>query len=108
LPHQARDSSCRPLRHVCAALSVRRVAEAREFLHEKFIGQTVRAIATNACRLVASRDRQKSGRPRHGVVKRRIEARHLRQGGTASSERFALLIHGEADTRRAAVNREDG
>ena len=62
-----------------ATLRCRRIAEACEFLHEEFIGQTVEAITANARRLVASRNRQQTGDPRHGAVKRGVKARHLRQ-----------------------------
>jgi hypothetical protein len=66
-----------------AVLCCRRVAEACELLHEKFIGQTVEAITSDARRLVASRNRQQTGDSRHGAVKRGVKACHLGQSRMA-------------------------
>ena len=69
-----------------ATLRCRRVADACKFPHEEFIRQTVEAITANACRLVASRNRQETGDARHGAVKRGVIARDLRQRRMALAE----------------------
>ena len=64
---------------------------ARQFLHQELIGQTVEAIAVNARRLVASRNRQQTGDTRHVAMKGGVEARHLRQCRMALAERLDQL-----------------
>ena len=60
----------------------------REFLHQIGVGQAVEAVALDALRRVAPRDRQQPGDPRHGAVKRGVEARHLGQLRMALPERL--------------------
>ena len=65
-----------------------RPGHARQFLHEKRVGQPVKAVPPHALRLVAARDRQHPRHARQVMVKRRVEARHLRQVGKAVVKRL--------------------
>ena len=58
---------------------ISRVTEALEFFHQIRIGQTVKTIALNAFRIKPPRQWQQLGHARHGLVKCRVKARHLRQ-----------------------------
>src|ERR1035441_8446655 len=62
-----------------AASRCRRVAEARELFHQKGVGKPVETVALNSLRIEASRNWKELGHARHGLVKRRVKARHLRQ-----------------------------
>ena len=57
----------------------RRITEAREFFHQKSIGQTVETVALNALGVEAPRNRQQLGNARHGLVKRRVKTGDLGQ-----------------------------
>jgi hypothetical protein len=66
-----------------AALRAGGIAETRQFLHQKRIRQAMKAIALNALRGVAARNRQLPGNERHASMKRGVEANDLRQFSVA-------------------------
>ena len=86
--HGGQARAVAEMREDDAALRCRRVAEAREFFHQIGIGQTVETVALNSLGVEAARNRQQLGHARHGVVKRRVEAGHLRQFRMTLAERL--------------------
>jgi len=60
--------------------------EARQFLHQEFIGQTVEAVSANTRRLVASRNRKEARYPRQVAMERGVEACDLWHVGKSFSQ----------------------
>ena len=67
------------------------IAGTPQLLHQKRIGQAMKAIALHSLRRVAPRNRQPGGNQRHAPVKRRIEAHDLRQLAISSAQRLYQL-----------------
>ena len=86
--HGGQARAVAEMREDDATLCCRRVAEAREFFHQIGVGQTVKTVALNSFGVEASRNRQQLGHARHGLVKRRVEAGHLRQFRMTLAERL--------------------
>ncbi len=62
----------------------RRIAETRQFPHQKGVRQAMEAVALNTLRRVPARNRQLGGDARHASMKRRVEANDLRQSAVAA------------------------
>ena len=88
IAHGGHACAIAEMREDDAAFFCRRVAEAREFFHQIGVGQTVETVALNSLGVEASRNRQQLGHARHGLVKRRVEAGHLRQFRMTLAERL--------------------
>src|ERR1039458_64240 len=71
-----------------AASRCRRVAETRELFHQVGVGQTVKTVSLNSPCIKVSRNRKELGHAWHGLVKRRVKARHLRQLRMTLAERL--------------------
>ncbi len=71
-----------------AAFGGSRAGNAREFMNEKFAGQSMKAVALHAPGIIAPGNRQQTGHARHVVMKGGVETRELRQGGKAPMKGF--------------------